>query len=244
MIVYLAGVPGYLDELSKDIDYNYNRLNSFYHVAKWEVNVISRFKNYLLDSGAFTFMTSKKDENINWENYVIKYANFVKKHNIKYFFELDIDSIVGLKEVERLRAILEKITERQCIPVWHKNRGLDYWKQMCKDYNYISIGGIVTQEIKRTEYDVFTPLLKIARQNNTKVHGLGFTNLKGMNKYRFYSVDSTSWIYGNMSGTIFIFNGKTFDKIKKSNSRLKTRMALEHNFKEWVKFSKYAEQNL
>jgi hypothetical protein len=68
--------------------------------------------------------------------------------------------------------------------------------------------------------------------------------LKGLSKYRFYSVDSTSWIYGNMSGTIFIFNGKNFDKIKKNNSRLKTRMALEHNFKEWVKFSKYAEQNL
>ena len=157
----------------------------------------------------------------------------------------DIDPIVGLKEVERLRDLLERIAEKKCIPVWHKSRGLEYWKQMVKEYDYVAIGGLVTQEIKRTEYDVFIPLLKIAKENNCKVHGLGFTNLKGMVKYKFYSVDSTSWLSGNKFGSIYFFNGKTMCKIKApEGKRLKANKAALHNFTEWVKFSKYAEQNL
>jgi len=116
---------------------------------------------------------------------------------------------------------------------------------MCKEYDYIAIGGIVTQEIKRTEYDVFIPLLKIAKKNNAKVHGLGFTNLKGMEKYKFHSVDSTSWLSGNKFGSVYLFNGKTMVKQNKSpGQRVKTKETGIHNFNEWVKFSKYAENNL
>jgi hypothetical protein len=222
-------------------------LESYHYITKqeWMFPLFKEFKGFLLDSGAFTFMTSLKGKSINWEEYVINYANFVKQHDIKLFFELDIDPIVGLKEVERLRDLLEKTAERKCIPVWHKSRGLEYWKKMCKDYEYVAIGGIVTQEIKRSEYDVFYPLLKIARENNTKVHGLGFTNLKGMGKYKFDSVDSTSWLSGNKFGAVYLFDGKTMQKQnKQAGQRVKTNEVAIHNFSEWVKFSKYAETNL
>ncbi len=222
-------------------------LESYHYITKqeWMFPLFKEFKGFLLDSGAFTFMTSMKGQKVNWEQYVINYGNFVKQHNIKHFFELDIDPIVGLKEVERLRNLLEQTAQRKCIPVWHKSRGLEYWKQMVKEYNYVAIGGIVTQEIKRSEYDVFLPLLKIARENNCKVHGLGFTNLKGMEKYKFYSVDSTSWLSGNKFGAVYLFDGKTMQKQNKQlGQRVKTNEVAIHNFSEWVKFSKYAENNL
>lgn len=222
-------------------------LESYHYITKqeWMFPLFKEFKGFLLDSGAFTFMTSMKGQKVNWEQYVINYGNFVKQHDIKHFFELDIDPIVGLKEVERLRNLLEKTSQRKCIPVWHKSRGLEYWKQMVKEYNYVAIGGIVTQEIKRSEYDVFLPLLKIARENNCKVHGLGFTNLKGMEKYKFYSVDSTSWLSGNKFGAVYLFNGKTMIKQNKQlGQRVKTNEVAIHNFSEWAKFSKYAENNL
>lgn len=222
-------------------------LESYHYITKqeWMFPLFKEFKGFLLDSGAFTFMTSMKGQKVNWEQYVINYGNFIKQHDIKHFFELDIDPIVGLKEVERLRNLLEETAQKKCIPVWHKSRGLEYWKQMCKEYNYVAIGGIVTQEIKRSEYDVFIPLLKIARENNCKVHGLGFTNLKGMEKYKFYSVDSTSWLSGNKFGAVYLFDGKTMQKQnKKLGQRVKTNEVAIHNFSEWVKFSKYAENNL
>ena len=63
--------------------------------------LLKEFKGFLLDSGAFTFMTSLKGKSINWNEYVINYGNFVKQHDIKHFFELDIDPIVGLKDTPK-----------------------------------------------------------------------------------------------------------------------------------------------
>lgn len=242
MIVYLAGENA--EAWKKRGFFNFNRLASF-HYIKDESKMINNFNKFILDSGAFSFITSLKEKKLNWNEYVISYGNFIKEHDVKLFFELDIDPIVGLKEVERLRNLLEKTAERKCIPVWHKSRGLQYWKDMCKNYDYIAIGGIVTQEIKRTEYQIFNPLLKIAAQNNCKVHGLGFTNLEGIKKYKFYSVDSTAWLSGNKFGSVYLFNGTTMIKQnKKPGQRVKTNDTVIHNFKEWVKFSQYAENNL
>ena len=247
MKLFIAGNDGFRKQRFNLFLKDLFILESYHYIIKqeWMFPLLKEFKGFLLDSGAFTFMTSLKGKSINWEVYVINYGNFIKLHDIKHFFELDIDPIVGLKEVERLRNLLEQTAQRKCIPVWHKSRGLDYWKQMCKDYDYVAIGGIVTQEIKRSEYDVFYPLLKIAKENNCKVHGLGFTNLKGMVKYKFYSVDSTSWLSGNKFGAVYLFDGETMQKQKKQiGQRVKTNKTAIHNFTEWVKFSKYAEQNL
>jgi hypothetical protein len=245
--LFLAGNDGFRKQRFNLFLKDLYILESYHYIVKqqWMFPILKDFKGFLLDSGAFTFMTSLKGTSIDLNEYVINYGSFVKKHEIEHYFELDIDSIVGIKEVERLRCLLEKTAGRKCIPVWHKSRGLDYWKRMCKDYDYVAIGGIVTKEIKRTEYDVFIPLLKIAKENGCKVHGLGFTNLKGMQKYPFYSVDSTSWLSGNKFGAVYLFDGKTMIKQKKApGQRVITNQTALHNFSEWVKFSKYAEKNL
>jgi len=242
MKIYLAGENA--EAWKKRNYYDFNRLASFYYI-KDERQIINKFNNFILDSGAYTFMTTMKNKDVNWDDYVISYAKFIKEYNIKFYFELDIDSLVGIKEVERLRTLCENISGVKCIPVWHKSRGLEYWKKMCKEYEYVAIGGLVTLEIKRTEYDVFYHLLKIAKENNTKVHGLGFTNLKGLEKYKFYSVDSTSWLSGNRFGAVYWFDGKTMQKRNKvQGQRVKTNMTAINNFNEWVKFAKYADVNL
>lgn len=221
-------------------------LESFFYLKDWMYPYILNHWNFMLDSGAYTFLeNAKKGNNIDWDSYILKYADIINKLNIENFLELDIDNVVGLKEVERLRDKLEQATNKKCIPVWHKKRGLDYYKKMCKDYPYIAIGGIVSGEISSKDYPVFTNLLNIAKETKTKVHGLGFTNLIGLTKYKFYSVDSTAWIYGNRAGFLYKFNGRTLDKypIPKGN-RLKSKDAAVHNFTEWIKFQKYAEANL
>ena len=54
-------------------------------------------KMFLLDSGAFTFMNSnKKNEDI--KSYLDSYIDFINKYDIKYFFELDLIQLVGLKK--------------------------------------------------------------------------------------------------------------------------------------------------
>ena len=106
----------------------------------------------------------------------------------------------------------------------------------------MAIGGIVTKEIKRSEYGIFHVLLRMARQANCKVHGLGFTNLKCLTDFDFYSVDSTSWLGGNRFGFIYHFDGRTLQQIKrKDNQRVKAHPVAHHNFKQWTRYGKYIE---
>lgn len=224
-----------------------NVLESYFYIRskEWMFPLIKRFNNFLLDSGAFTFMNQVKDREINWDQYIEEYAAFINKLDIELFFELDIDVLVGIEEVERLRIKLEKLTGKKSIPVWHVSRGHDYWLKMIKEYDYVSIGGIVTKEIRPKYYPIFSQLIREAHAENCKVHALGFTNLKGLTKYKFDSVDSTSWLSGNRFGAIYEFNGKTLIKHdKKPGQRVKSRETAVNNFIEWVKFCEYAEKYL
>lgn len=245
--VFLAGNDGYRKDRFKISTKNLNILESYFYIRsqEWMFPLIKEFNNFLLDSGAFTFMNQSKNHKVDWDEYIEEYAAFINKLDIDLFFELDIDVLVGIKEVERLRAKLEKLTGKKCIPVWHVSRGHDYWLKMIKEYDYVAIGGIVTKEIRPKQYPIFTQLIKEAHIENCKVHGLGFTNLKGLEKYRFDSVDSTSWLSGNRFGAVYKFNGKTMIKIdKKEGQRVKNYKTAMNNFIEWVKFSKHAGKYL
>lgn len=220
-------------------------LESFYYADEWTEWAIPRLKNFMLDSGAFTFMTSHKGK-VDWNDYLKKYAAFINKNDVKLFYELDIDSIVGYDTVLQMRKWLEAETGKKPIPVWHKSRGKDEFIKMCDEYKYVAIGGIVSKEISSTEYKFFPWFINEAHKRGAKIHGLGFTNLEGIRKYHFDSVDSTSWTTGNRFGAIYRFNGRTMEKFgKKDGQRLADSRAVAiHNFNEWAKFQKYAESNL
>lgn len=225
-----------------------NILETYYYLQKNKEfpRLIRNFKNFLLDSGAFTFMSGASK--VDFDLYVEGYAEFIKKWDIQNFFELDIDSVVGLKEVERLRLKLEKLSGRKPIPVWHKSRGKEYFIKMCENYPYVAIGGIVTKEIPIKKYEKLFPwFIKTAHKYGSKIHALGYTNIKGIHTYPFDSVDSTAWLYGNMSGSIYKFDARNgnMNKIKApAGKQLRSKMAAMNNFNEWVRFMKYARVRL
>jgi len=240
MKIFLAG-SGHVNMWLDENFINFYRLESYHNISSQERKRVTEYKDFILDSGAFTYLNGA-DGNINWDKYVENYAAFINKYGVKNFIELDIDPIVGIKEVERLRSKLEQLTDKKSIPVWHKSRGKDYWLKIVREYNYVAIGGIVTREIKPSEYKYFHWLLAEAKKQNCKVHGLGFTNLKGLEEYDFYSVDSTSWLSGNRFGSIYKFNGKTLLKFDKPvGMRVKTNETAQNNFYEWVKFANHKE---
>lgn len=250
MKLFLAGLHSENSRANKEDDFKdkISVLESFYYVADWMLPYIQNHWDFLLDSGAFTFMSDKKNANgVKWDEYVERYAHFINQNNISKFFELDIDSIVGITEVERLREKLHKLTNRQSIPVFHKERGKDYWQRMISEFNYVAIGGIVAGGLAyRKQVEQVLPwFLKTAKEKNCRVHGLGYTSIDGLKKFKFYSVDSTAWLYGNRGGFLYFFDGTTLQKKSVPNGmRLKGREAAIHNFKEWVKLQKYAKEYL
>lgn len=222
-----------------------NILQSFYYCNDFtEQVIIPQAKRFMLDSGAFTFFSA--GGSVDWGEYIHKYAHFITKNNVKLFFELDIDALIGYEKVLYYRAKLEDMTGKPCIPVWHKSRGKDEYIKMCEQYDYVALGGIVSKEITQKEYKFFPHFIKIAHEHGAKIHGLGFTNLKGLTKYHFDSVDSTSWVSGNRFGSVYQFTGKTMIKHdKKEGQRLADSKSVAlHNFMEWAKFADYAEKYL
>lgn len=219
-----------------------NILQSFYSIKKWQKQLIKLVNSFMLDSGAFSFMQNKKLKQ-DWASYTDKYIDYINENDIELFFELDIDSIVGYDNVIKLRNKIESKTGKQTIPVWHKSRGKDNFIEMCKDYNYVALGGIVTGEIKRTDNKFFNGLCDIAHSHNAKIHGLGFAQAK-LENYRFDSVDTAAWLYGNIGGFLYKFNGKEIIRIDKpEGTRIKSKEVAIHNFWEWVKYGEYLNIN-
>ena len=249
MRLYLAGMEAYNGK-SKTYYVNLHNdtyvLTSFYYCSEEYIEkliaTVGR-DNILLDSGAFTFrMHGLKGENI--DTYTKRYIDFINKYNIKYFFEMDIDmNKEDLIKVKQLRKRIEEETGKQCIPVWHKTRGIDEWKDIVNKYKYIAIGGI-TVDLDPNFKDVLKQMIKYANRNNVKVHGLGY-NRKDIIEFGFYSVDATSWAggkYGNIWYWDNVDNRPKHTKQDTSNRRIKAEKQPDvsrQNYEVWYHYQKY-----
>lgn len=214
-------------------------LSSYAYIKKGLAENIHKWDMFLLDSGAFTFR--KKSGNVDWNKYIDGYINFINEYNVNYFFELDIDNIVGYENVLTLRKRLEQGTGKQCIPVWHRTRGTENYIELCKTYDYIALGSS-TKYKQKENIKLLQYLLRVARQNDCKVHGLGFT-AKVIKQYDFYSVDSTTWD-GYRYGTLYRYDNGDIKMIKPQKGKgliRDYRIVTLNNFTEWCKYQKYLD---
>lgn len=172
-------------------------LVSFYYITKAQ-DGLANFKkalqvcDYLLvDSGAHTFQKGTK---VDWETYTDQYAEFIKKYDcqkILGYFEMDVDVQIGYDRVLALRKVLNRATNK-IIPVWHKNRGISEFKKMCKTTpgKIVAVTGFKNEDIQDNQYPAF---VKYAWKCGKKIHCLGMTRQKVLNKVPFDYVDSSSW---------------------------------------------------
>lgn len=251
MKLFLAGTPPWRAERLYDEAISKHRpyiLESFYYVDDDTERLLPSYGDFLLDSGAFTFMQDNF-EHLDWDDYIERYAAFIRRNNVAKFFELDIDVVVGYQKVKEYRKKLENLTGRQVIPVWHKNRGVEEFKKMCQEYPYVAIGATGKNEDSswtKKNPEILNYFITTAHKHGCKIHGLGFTRIGMLEKFHFDSVDSTAWTTGNRFGFIYHFDGRTMQKIQcpKGKRLGKPKEVALINYIEWIKFQKYADSNL
>lgn len=249
MRIYLAAIQGLMANkvpiLVKEGQPKY-LLNTFFEgekACKKTLDICGTVENFLLDSGAFSFMSGAKCNESIIEEYAERYADFIIQNKVTQYFEIDIDTIFGLPFAERIRHKLESKTGIQSIPVWHKNRGIEYWKRMCDEYKYIAIGGLVFH-VKQQEWPLIHKMVDYAAFKGVKVHGLGFTKTRLLEDWNWYSVDSSSWLNGAVRGAQKqTFNGRFIEAkcIKKQGHKMDLHLIALHNGIEWCKYQKYME---
>lgn len=205
MKVFLSSLevgPDANDILEQIPDLRWN-LMSYFYIRKNRAlaqEIKRRSDLIMIDSGAHSFQKGAKVE---WEAYTEEYAEFIKafdEDKVLGYFEMDVDNIIGYDRVLELRRILEGVTDK-VIPVWHRNRGVDDFERMCREYSgrIIGITGFRNEDIQDHQYLMF---LRQAKDYGCKVHCLGMTRRKILDKVPFDFVDSSSWkqqaIYGRI----------------------------------------------
>ena len=227
--------------LEKGLKFKWNLMSYYYIRSKkydLAVDIRNNSEEILIDSGAHSFQKGKK---VDWLKFTQEYAEFIKKFdtsNVLGYFEMDVDNIIGYEKVLELRKILENVSNK-IIPVWHKNRGIEEYKKMCKDYagKVIAITGFKNEDIKDEQYLMF---LKYAKKYNCKVHCLGMTRKKVLDKVPFDYVDSSSWKQASLYGRI---GDKKVSQIQShtdrnpifyENYKLGIKMQ-DHYYKKWKK---------
>lgn len=249
MRIFLSGAEAYryaMDDTQKEkAPY---LLQTFYDIRNKKENDIIKMlgscEEFILDSGAFTFMNTGKK--VHWKTYVDEYINFINKYDIKNFIELDLDYIKGIEETERIRRYIEIKTGKQTIPVWHgKTRNLQYFKNMCENYDYVALSTMETpKKGVFIHYDnrVLKQLVKIAHSYGTRVHGLGYMSLKELNnpEMRFDSIDASSW-NGSIWGNMTVYKHGIVSK-KKAPKSLSSKDISRNDYNTWIKICNDKEE--
>lgn len=173
-------------------------------------------KTIIVDSGAHTFFSENSDSGLTVsvhtkktktaespEEYFEEYLLWAKKYYdyYDYFVELDIGELVGQETVLQWRERLKQhgIFDK-CITVMHPATcTYEEYLQMLKDSEskYVALEGLRPGQ-KQISYGKY---LIPAYKQGIKVHGFALTNKKMIEKYPFFSVDSSSWKAGLQYGT-------------------------------------------
>jgi hypothetical protein len=246
MIIYLA-TPTTILTYDKGITKDAYILETYHAIRKKkDITWIDPAK-FILDSGAYTYMRGNGGniKTINWDTYIHEYAEFVKHYKIRNYFELDIDKIIGYENVKKLTAKLNKLVGHNCIPVWHKSRGIPAWEQMIKENDYISLsasGNNGSSEWTRTPKGeiVMNQLNNMALKHGVKVHALGYTKLKVLDTIKFHSCDSTSWTFSVRSGSVLVFkDGKIERIVKPENTKCNVKKVYTTSYEAWKSLQKH-----
>jgi len=219
MKIFLSGLEASpeFEYINQKIDkYLYNLMSYYYIKGKdYFKEILRKSEEVMIDSGAHSFQKGKK---VKWYEYTESYAEWIKKHDcdkILGYFEMDIDKVIGYEEVLKLRKILLKATHK-IIPVWHKNRGIEDFIDMCKNYEFdiVAISGFRNEDIVDSQFQRF---VNIAHKYGKKIHGLGMTRKKILDRVNFDYVDSSSWKQQAIFGRIG--NRKVNRKFSKENRK-------------------------
>jgi len=152
-----------------------------------------------LDSGAYSAWSQKTKISIR------KYIKFIKENIDVIDIYSNLDVIGSAEGTWKNQLHMEKAGLNP-LPTFHY--GEDYkWLAKLRDlqYDYICLGGMVPINTKDLIPWLDTVFSKYICDKDgmpwVKVHGFGLTSLPLMERYPWYSVDSTSWvIVGRMGG--------------------------------------------
>lgn len=165
-------------------------------LPRWTVD--GQAPQVFADSGAYSAMT--KGQRID----VGEYADWLHATARHFTVYASLDVIGDYRGSMRNLHDLENRGLRP-LPVWHAGEPLEVLRELCEQYRYVAIGGIVNRTLG--------PMLahtvrwfQIAREHGTALHGFGMTQWDMIATFPWYSVDSSAAGSGYRYGMVRMFD--------------------------------------
>jgi len=149
------------------------------------------FKSTMIDSGGYSARTRGVEIEVE------EYVDFLNRNQPDMALELDTSDV--WQTLANRKILQAKCPSVYIIPIYHWS---DYISStfrsmiddLVTDYPMIAVGGVAGVSIGREEqFELYDYVFQRTR-DKVKVHGLGQTSKPYLEKYPFYSVDSTSWL--------------------------------------------------
>ena len=165
-------------------------LLTYYDERTYVDEMCNNYEHVMVDSGAFSMATRNVKIDID------EYVNFLSVHGHKFDAYANLDVIGNADETLKNQRYLES-KGLSPLPVFHQGEDLKYLDDYVKSYDYIGLGGMVGGKSgNRWLDDIFT------KYPDHKFHGFGIGSLNIIERYPFYSVDSTSWLRDSGMGML------------------------------------------
>lgn len=158
-----------------------------------------------LDSGAFSAHTLKIKLDIgDYCDYIKRNMDIIRVEDGVLMASV-LDGIGDDLQTYRNQLTMEALGVRP-LPCFHAGEDERYLEWYVKNYEYITLGGMVGVSTKQLSVwldRVWNKyLIDGSGKPRIKVHGFGITSIPLMERYPWYSCDSSSWIQSTSFGTV------------------------------------------
>lgn len=182
-------------------------LESYHYVGKQNFvdHMRANSAKVFIDSGAFSAFTLGVSIDLpTYCDYIKRNRDIIRCEDGVYMASV-LDGIGDPLETWRNQLWMEELGAKP-LPCFHANEDERYLEWYVKNYPYITLGGMVGASTKQLMnwldriWDRY--LVDGSGRPRLKVHGFGITAIPLMERYPWYSCDSSSWIQSAAFGTI------------------------------------------
>lgn len=184
------------------VSYHYHRDTDLSHL----VSDLGGDVDLFADSGAYSAATTGAVIDLS------AYADWLLRWNDLFTVQSNLDVIgdhaATATNYERLRAA-------GCDPlsVFHVGEPWPVLERMCSDHRYVALGGLALHltnpSIQRKIMAWLVKAFRIGRDHGTVFHGFGVTSSQLVKSLPFYSLDSSSYTYGQRFGLVYLWDART-----------------------------------
>lgn len=179
-----------------------------------------------MDSGAFSAYTLGKEVDLR------AYCTWLKRH-AKYLDHYAVLDVIGSAEGTAAAQDKMEALGVDAVPCFHYGEDPKWLRRYIDDgHPYIALGGMVPISAKD-----LLPWLDDLWENYltnedgfpvVRVHGFGLTTFDLMDRYPWYSVDSSSWLKSAHFGLILFYHGNKMHRVNISGKSGKTGVLGQH----------------